>query len=822
MKKLLLTFLTLTSFYGAQSQILYSQNFENIPGPTAGGAGTYAFPSGFLIMNVDNRTPSGSVSYVNEAWERREDFNFNVADSAAFSTSWYSPAGAADDWMWTPLIGPITANTNLSWNAVTYDALYPDGYEVRIMTSAGGPPTGGTGVIGNQLTNSTQVFSIVAENTAWTARNLSLSAYAGQSIYVGFRNTSNDKFLLLIDDILVENMINFDAQLVSTDTITEYSLIPITQVAPMNFSGDIRNNGVNALTNVMLNVNVKNSSNISVYAASSAPAGLASGATSTFTVAPFTPSVVDDYSVTFYTSATETDQLNSNDTLMDYFTITDTVYARDWNAITGGLGIGAGNGGYIGQDFEVITADELTSVTMAYTRGYTGKPCAAVIWDMVAGVPNAIIASTDTLLYPDDSARVYTLDIYGGSINLLPGRYAVTAVEFDSTLSLAQTAEIFTTNRTWITWPTSPMLPWANAEDFGAGFAKPFVIRPNFGIVCNLAASLVGSTNISCYGSNDGAATVTSTGGIGSVSYLWSNGMTGTSTSNLLPGFYSVYVEDIQGCKDTVYLTISEPAQVVSSQTLTICAGDSVVVGTITHNTSGLFTDVLTGAAANGCDSTVTTNLTVSPAVTSSQTLVFCAGGSVVVGTVTHNTTGIYVDTLVAAAVNGCDSIVTTDLTVNGVIDVSTSLVGSTVSANATSGTFQWLDCDNGSAVIGGETNQSFSPSVTGNYAVVVTENSCSDTSACVLVTVVGIAQQVASTEALNIYPNPSTGTFVIKARTEGTYTIYNELGQVVKTIELSAKNNYTVTISDLSNGVYIISGVTANKVVKQKIVIKK
>jgi len=52
-----------------------------IPGPTAGGAGTYVMAPGIQLRNVDNLTPSGAVSYVNEAWERREDFGNSVVDS---------------------------------------------------------------------------------------------------------------------------------------------------------------------------------------------------------------------------------------------------------------------------------------------------------------------------------------------------------------------------------------------------------------------------------------------------------------------------------------------------------------------------------------------------------------------------------------------------------------------------------------------------------------------------------------------------------------------------------------------------------------------
>lgn len=179
----------------ASAQItLFSEDFDGIGGPTAGGAGTYSFPTGWVLLNADNLTPDAAVSYVNAAWERREDFANNVADSAAFSTSWYAPAGTANDWMWTPAI-TLTSNCQLSWNAIAYDPSFLDGYEVRVWT-AGGTPTSNTA-------QSTVLQTIAAENSTWTARTQSLAAYSGQTVRIGFRNNSIDKFLLLIDDVTV-------------------------------------------------------------------------------------------------------------------------------------------------------------------------------------------------------------------------------------------------------------------------------------------------------------------------------------------------------------------------------------------------------------------------------------------------------------------------------------------------------------------------------------------------------------------------------------------------------------------------------------------
>lgn len=553
-KLLLLSGLFFSLVPSADAQVLFSEDFDGIGGPTAGGAGTYTFPAGWFLRNVDNRTPSGSVSYVNEAWERREDFNFSVADSCAFSTSWYSPAGAADDWMWTPLIGTISAATTLSWNAVTYDGAYADGYEVRVMTAASGPPTGGTGVLGNQVTNSTQVFSIAAENISWTARQVSLGAYAGQSVYIGFRNTSNDKFLLLIDDILVFTPVLDDARITFVDTVSPYTMVPLSQVQPLNFNGTVNNNGSNAISNVYVTAEIFDGGNNLVYTANSATiASLASSASANYTITGYTPLASDVYTGRFTVHHAVTDPYPANDTMWwNGYVVDDSTYARDDGTVVGGLGIGAGNGGYLGQDFEVVSTDILTQVMVYVTAGYTGEPMAAVIWNMSGGVPTSILASTDTVMYPDDSADVYFLPMNGGPFTINPGMYAVTFVEFDSTMQLGQTMNIFTMDHTWVNWPTSPLGGWGNLEAFGAGFQRAQVIRPIFGDVClNNTAAAVG-TQATCISCSDGSATVTTTGGTPPETYSWApSGGTAATATGLLTGIYTVTVTDAFGCVTT-------------------------------------------------------------------------------------------------------------------------------------------------------------------------------------------------------------------------------------------------------------------------------
>jgi hypothetical protein len=73
------------------------------------------------------------------------------------------------------------------------------------------------------------------------------------------------------------------------------------------------------------------------------------------------------------------------------------------------------------------------------------------------------------------------------------------------------------------------------------------------------------STDISCYGTNDGAVSLDSVnGGTGSYTFLWSNGDTSNSITNLGPGVYDVTVRDNNGCAFKSSAIVNEPLQITS------------------------------------------------------------------------------------------------------------------------------------------------------------------------------------------------------------------------------------------------------------------
>jgi len=155
---------------------------------------------------------------------------------------------------------------------------------------------------------------------------------------------------------------------------------------------------------------------------------------------------------------------------------------------------------------------------------------------------------------------------------------------------------------------------------------------------------------------------------------------------------------------------------------------------------------------------------------------------------------------------------------VNPTIDNGVTQVGTQLTSDAVSASYQWLDCDNAYAVIAGETNASFTPTATvGNYAVEITQGGCIDTSACFVIDYTGIDEM--DLQGLNIYPNPTTGVFNVTSSSNITsIEVFDVLGrQVSLPIDLE---NGTVNGTKLENGNYIVTVETENGIFTKEIVI--
>ncbi len=116
------------------------------------------------------------------------------------------------------------------------------------------------------------------------------------------------------------------------------------------------------------------------------------------------------------------------------------------------------------------------------------------------------------------------------------------------------------------------------------------------------------------------------------------------------------------------------------------------------------------------------------------------------------DSSGTYTDILPTG--NGCDSVLTVTLTVVN-LDTGVSVNGNTLSANSAGLTYQWVDCNSGYSHISSQTQQSFSPGQSGNYAVVISGSGCSDTSSCRQITILANAPNE-NQIGFQAYPNPT------------------------------------------------------------------
>ena len=75
------------------------------------------------------------------------------------------------------------------------------------------------------------------------------------------------------------------------------------------------------------------------------------------------------------------------------------------------------------------------------------------------------------------------------------------------------------------------------------------------------------STNVSSSGGSDGSATVTPSGGTAGYTYLWSDGQTNATATNLSAGNYSVVIKDANLCSITKNFTVTEPSSLSATAT---------------------------------------------------------------------------------------------------------------------------------------------------------------------------------------------------------------------------------------------------------------
>ncbi|MFN4255434.1 MAG: choice-of-anchor V domain-containing protein [Saprospiraceae bacterium] len=367
----------------------------------------------------------------------------------------------------------------------------------------------------------------------------------------------------------------------------------------------------------------------------------------------------------------------------------------------------------------------------------------------------------------------------------------------------------------------------------------------------------VTTTPTSCNGGSDGTATATATGGTPPYSYLWGNGQTTQTATDLPAGIASVTVTDNAGVTKTATGTVAQPPALLASATSTGTITCNNPTATATATASGgtpgynyVWSDGTTGSVltatsgglyvvtvtdSKGC--TKTAQVTVAsnntpPAANAGPTLqlpcdpntinlqgsgsvgggisylwVASNGGNIVSGATTLtplvNAAGTYTLT-VTNALNGCSSTSSTTVTATAPPTVSTT--GGTITCinpsvqisattNAASATYAWAGPNGFNS-----TQQSPTVSTAGNYTITVTNTAtnCSATSTATVTS--NTAPPNAGTTGDTITCAQPTATIC------GTSTTPNAVfswanGQNTPCVQVTQVGAYIVTVTNPANG---------------------
>jgi len=306
--------------------------------------------------------------------------------------------------------------------------------------------------------------------------------------------------------------------------------------------------------------------------------------------------------------------------------------------------------------------------------------------------------------------------------------------------------------------------------------------------------------------------------------YKFNNGVAGGSNTGLTTAIDEVAANNVTltnfaltraSSNWVTGASLSSGSSTPGNATISSCGPYTSNTGHI-WSTSGNYVDTLT--SPTGCDSIVNVTLTVLANSSNTISATGCNKYTSPSGNFTWTTSGTYTDVLPSA--NGCDSVLTINLTIN-TVDTNILVNGITLTSWQTGSTYQWLDCNNGYAAISGATNQSYTATANGSYAVEITKNNCTDTSACYEVTNIGISEALLKNTLL-IFPNPAHNEITINLGTIAKtldIQLVDLTGKLIKTV--SAKNASSAKLQlNLPAGLYFVKVSADGKSVLKKLTV--
>jgi|GEM_PF-895686 len=303
-------------------------------------------------------------------------------------------------------------------------------------------------------------------------------------------------------------------------------------------------------------------------------------------------------------------------------------------------------------------------------------------------------------------------------------------------------------------------------------------------------------------------------------SYAW-DGATYTQSG----AYTNTYANEL-GCDSVHTLNLMINYSTTSSSAITAC--DSYTWGGVLYTTSGAYTNTYTNAA--GCIHTEILNLTIDSGTIINQSFSLCAGDSIIVGSNIYYNTGSYTDLFFD--INGCDSILETEVQIS---ELSANLTYSSLilTAVAIGGVSPYdfeIGGENGpilnSTNIVGNNSVSINPISNGvYYCFIIDANNCVSDTVFYEVDVFPSYLNEVGLSNLLIFPNPTSGVVNISFYNTSPIKIRmcDILGKYIYSYSISenGKVHKELDISDQSSGVYIIEISSEYGVINKKIILE-
>ncbi len=395
------------------------------------------------------------------------------------------------------------------------------------------------------------------------------------------------------------------------------------------------------------------------------------------------------------------------------------------------------------------------------------------------------------------------------------------------------------------------------SEVYVGGMSKGAGTNEDFTVVkyCQLVATASADTSL-CLGAS---ANLLGTGSYGTIDSIWWTPTTGLNQSNIVnpvatPSVTTTYVLHVRnqyGCIDldtTVVTVFPLPGpQIITSGPTSFCIGDSVTLTaidttnfTVTYlwNTSDTTASITVDSAATysvtitnaaGCSgiSAISVSINPNPIISAgidtgfcqSTTILLCANGGTnyawspafglsdtTIACPTAGPTSSTTYIVYGTDANGCASSDTVSVTIFPSPSVPVISRNVAVLTSTAASSYQWYF---NSAIITGETNQTYTPTQNGNYYVVITDtNGCSSFSSTYSMIDVNV-RELLQANGVNLYPNPNNGNFTVQFDQKGLSSvmeIYNVNGQKVYAQNFNTNGIVTADFNlDVEAGIYFI-----------------